>query len=169
MKITIRAAQKGFTLIELMIVVAIIGVLATIALPQYQTHVAKSQMSRAVAESGALKAAVEACILEGKLTVGSMAADSKNCDPQAAPSTILAGAVQGTGEEASDNGYPQVDLQADGGGNGSITATFGHSAAAALQNKKVTWVRNANGVWTCVTDADQKYAQPGCKSTGGAT
>ena len=56
-----RNMQQGFTLIELMIVVAIIGILAAVAIPQYQNYVIKSQVTRAIAEASDLKTAVEPC------------------------------------------------------------------------------------------------------------
>ena len=57
-----KSMQKGFTLIELMIVVAIIGILAAIAIPQYQNYIAKSQVSRVMSETGALKTIIETCL-----------------------------------------------------------------------------------------------------------
>ncbi|HHN1668628.1 TPA: pilin, partial [Pseudomonas aeruginosa] len=53
-----KAAQKGFTLIELMIVVAIIGILAAIAIPAYQDYTARAQLSEAMTLASGLKTKV---------------------------------------------------------------------------------------------------------------
>jgi type IV pilus assembly protein PilA len=67
--VTMKRVQQGFTLIELMIVVAIIGILAAIAIPAYQDYTGKAQLTEALNITSAVKAAVAQCAIEqGALT-----------------------------------------------------------------------------------------------------
>src|SRR5450755_2001695 len=58
MEATMKRVQKGFTLIELMIVVAIVGILAAIALPAYQDYIVRSKMSETMAAIAACKTSI---------------------------------------------------------------------------------------------------------------
>jgi len=144
---TMQTMQKGFTLIELMIVVAIIGILAAVAIPAYQNYIAKSQVSRVMGEVGALKTTVEACVLDGKNTV--------DCEAD------LGGTVSNL--IGNNGGIANLNIAADG--TASLYAEFGNNAAADLKNapaKKMVWKRATTGSWTCNTDVATKYKPSGC-------
>ena len=77
-----RNVQQGFTLIELMIVVAIIGILAAVAVPAYSNYTNKAKFSEVVSMTGGLKTAVETCVADGSCVTG----------------TTVTGVTSGTGD-----------------------------------------------------------------------
>lgn len=68
--VSMKKVQQGFTLIELMIVVAIIGILAAIAIPAYQNYLKKSKFTEVIQASAGLKVAVETCAQDLNTVVG---------------------------------------------------------------------------------------------------
>jgi type IV pilus assembly protein PilA len=159
--------QQGFTLIELMIVVAVIGILAAIAIPQYQTYVAKSQVNRVMGESGAIKTAIDVCINDSKTTVvPGNPAMIVECNLGATPSNLqtggnIAAAIpvnMGVPTLTSLNltAFPIV-----------MTAQFGGNASAVLTSnpaiQTIVWSRDSAGTWVCAsTGVDAKYKPAGC-------
>lgn len=150
--IQINHAQKGFTLIELMIVVAIIGILAAVAIPQYQNYIAKSQVSRVMGEVGSLRTALETCMMDGK-DFGSTPA----CDLGWSTSNLI-------GEESTSELQTGLSATIDLAANtASITADFGNNASAAISGGQLQWSRDDTGSWTCATqDIEDQYKPAGC-------
>ena len=159
-----KTVQKGFTLIELMIVVAIIGILAAVAIPQYQNYIASSQVARVMSETGALRTAVENCLLQGNTEIVVLDADGAptnedaDCDLGWTYSNLI-------GQDGAEL-QPGLVVTLNGAADSTIVATFGNNAAAILQGDDagtLTWTRTQYGVWTCDTTVDERYKPGGCQ------
>jgi len=133
--------QKGFTLIELMIVVAIIAILAAIALPAYQDYIARSQATTGLADIRGGVTAVEEIINRGGTTPINEVNAGLNTKT-ARCSTIAVAGVVATGV---------ATLKCTVAGNPKV------------QGKIVTLTRNATGSYACtIPGLDPRYLPTGC-------
>ncbi|MFL1808393.1 pilin [Plesiomonas shigelloides] len=138
-----KAVNKGFTLIELMIVVAVIGVLAAIAIPAYQKYVAKSEFANAYASLAAAKTNVEDYV------VNNGAFPQKIADIGLTASAAL--------------GTIAISTSASSALSYNIT-----KASPDAIGKTVLLTRN-NGAWTCSVDvaaANKDLLPKGCTASG---
>lgn len=145
-----KNVQKGFTLIELMIVVAIIGILAAIALPAYQDYTARSQMSEALSLAGGARTAVT----EFYTSNGQFPSNNQSAGLAATPTDISGNYVNSV---TVSGGLITVAMKGTGISEGIRSKTMVLSATTNAGS--VEWTCKAGGA----NAVDAKYLPSSCR------
>ncbi len=149
--IQINRAQKGFTLIELMIVVAIIGILAAIAIPAYQDYIAKSKATAALADIAAGKTSYELIYTEKGATA--LSGDAK---------VIGLNTTTGNCALTGGDGITIATPNGTGVATGAISCTINNPGRLGA-GATISFDRTTDGLYECKTTVmAAEYRPAGC-------
>lgn len=139
--------QRGFTLLELMIVLVIIGILAAIALFAYQDQISRAQVTRVYSETAAVKTMVDEAIFNGKTIVRG----SRTVTVEISPVGLYEG--EGAGDKPRSNLVEKIEILPDVRPTPpelEIIVTMGGNTNASIKGTRIIHKRSFGGVWSCV-------------------